>query len=197
MSLLQRLQIGWRRRLPITLQTEAAECGIASLAMIAAYYGHNTDLADIRRRFGVSLKGATLKDLIRVAERLRMAARPVRAKLSEMLLLRTPCVLHWDLNHFVVLKSVNTGDAVIHDPAAGVRRMPLSELSKHFTGVALELIPTGEFESSEPPPRVKLSAILGHMIGVKRALTQLLFLAVTIEVFAITSPLFMQWVAGS
>lgn len=194
MSVLHRLQTGWRRRLPMILQTEAAECGIASLSMVAGYFGHNTDLADIRRRFSVSLKGASLKDLIRIAEQLHMAARPVRVKLSEMLLLRTPCVLHWDLNHFVVLKKIGTDHAVIHDPAAGVRRMPTSEVSQHFTGVALELIPTREFESTESPTRVKFSAILGHMIGINRALTQLLFLALTIEVFAITSPLFMQWV---
>jgi ABC-type bacteriocin/lantibiotic exporter with double-glycine peptidase domain len=63
--------------------------------------------------------------------------------------------LHWDLNHFVVLKSVRGTAAVIHDPAAGVRRLHMTELSKHFTGVALELTPTGGFESVERPPRVR------------------------------------------
>lgn len=194
MKALQGLQIGWRRRLPMILQTEAAECGIASLAMVAGYLGHNIDLTDIRRRYGVSLKGASLKDLIRVAEQLQMAARPVRIKLAELSLLKAPCILHWDLNHFVVMKSVKRGSIVIHDPAAGVRRMPLAEASKHFTGVALELTPTSEFKSTKSPPRVKFSTILGHILGVKRSLSQLLLLAIAIEVFAITSPLFMQWV---
>ena len=194
MSVLHGLQIGWRRRLPMILQTEAAECGIASLAMVAGYFGHNTDLTEIRRRYGVSLKGATLKDLMRVAEQLQMAARPIRVDLAELSLLKAPCILHWNLNHFVVMKSAGRGDVVIHDPSAGVRRMPLSEASKHFTGVALELTPTSGFKSTESPPRVKFSAILGHMVGVKRSLFQLLILALTIEVFAITSPLFMQWV---
>ena len=70
MSVLDGLQFGLRRRLPMILQTEAAECGIASLAMVAGYLGYHTDLADIRRRFGVSMKGATLEDLMRVAERI-------------------------------------------------------------------------------------------------------------------------------
>jgi ATP-binding cassette subfamily B protein RaxB len=194
MKVLQGLQVGWRRRLPLILQTEAAECGIASLAMIASYLGHNTDLAGIRRSYGVSLKGATLNDLIRVAEQLQMVARPVRVSLDELSLLRTPCILHWDLNHFVVLKSVGRRGVVIHDPRVGARRMPLEEASRHFTGVALELTPTSEFNSTESPPSVKFSAILGHMVGINRTLMHLLFLALTIELFAITSPLFMQWV---
>jgi ATP-binding cassette subfamily B protein RaxB len=194
MSVVQKLQFGWRRRLPMILQTEAAECGIACLAMVAGYLGDNVDLVDIRRRFGVSLKGATLKDLMRIAEKLNLAARPVRIELDELSLLKTPCILHWNLNHFVVLKSIGRGYAVIHDPRAGLRRMPLSTVSKHFTGVALELTPTSEFKSTEAQPRVKFSAILGRIVGVKRSLGHLLLLALAIEVFAIISPLFMQWV---
>ena len=168
MSVLDGLQFGCRRRLPMILQTEAAECAIASLAMVAGYHGYHTDLAEIRRRYGLSLKGATLKDLMRVAERLHLAARPVRLELTELSLLKAPCILHWDLNHFVVMKSAGRGGVVIHDPSAGVRRMTLGQVSKHFTGIALEVTPTSEFNSTASPPRVKFSAILGHMVGVKR-----------------------------
>ncbi len=194
MNVLDGLQLGWRRRLPMILQTEAAECGIACLAMVSGYFGYHSDMVDIRRRYGVSLRGATLKELIRVAEQLHLAARPVRLELEELSLLKTPCILHWDLNHFVVLKSVGPNSLVIHDPSSGIRRLSLKEASKSLTGVALELTPTAEFESSEAPPRVKFSTILGRMVGLKRSLLQLLLLALAIEVFAITSPLFMQWV---
>jgi len=194
MSVLEGLQIGWRRRLPVILQTEAAECGVACLAMTSGYFGHHTDMTLLRRRHGVSPKGATLKDLIRIAEALHLASRPVRLELEELPLLKTPCILHWDLNHFVVLKKASLSAVVIHDPRSGVRRVSLSEASNHFTGVALELTPTAEFKSSEPPPRVKFSTILGRMVGLKRSLLHLLILALAIEVFAIVSPLFMQWV---
>lgn len=194
MNVLHRLQLGWRRRLPMILQTEAAECGIASLAMVAGYLGHKAGIADIRRRYGVSVKGARLSDLVRVAEQLQLAARAVRVNLDELPLLKTPCILHWNLNHFVVLKSVGRGGVVIHDPSAGVRRLSWADASKRFTGVALELTPTSDFESVAPAPRVKFSAIIGRLAGVNRSLLQLLMLALAIEVFAITSPLFMQWV---
>ncbi len=194
MNLLEELKLGWSARLPMVLQTEAAECGLACLAMVAGYHGYHSDLAELRRRFGLSLKGATLKDVVGMADQLGLAARPVRLELEELRLLKTPCILHWDLNHFVVLKSANLNGLVIHDPGVGVRRLSLSEVSKRFTGVALELTPIGGFEPARAAPRVRLRALLGRMVGLKRSLGQLFLLALAIEVFAVVSPLFMQWV---
>ncbi len=194
MNLTDRLDFGWSARLPLYLQTEAAECGLACLAMIAGYYGYQSDLTDLRRCLAVSLRGANLKDLVGMADRLGLASRPVRLELDELRMLKTPCVLHWDLNHFVVLKSATRDGIVIHDPAVGVRRLPLALASKHFTGVALELTPVGEFEPAQAPPRVRARALLGRMVGLKQSLARLLLLALAIEVFAVVSPLFMQWV---
>ncbi|TWA55992.1 colicin V processing peptidase [Azospirillum baldaniorum] len=188
------LDLGWGRRLPLVLQTEAAECGLACLAMLAGYFSSRIGLGEMRRRFGMSLKGATLKEIVRIADQLGMAARPLRLELDELGELKTPCILHWDLNHFVVLKSVDRRGIVIHDPGAGVRRLPLAQVSRHFTGVALELTPTGGFEPAQAPPRVRLRALLGTLVGLKRTLLHLLGLAGAIEVFALASPLFLQWV---
>src|SRR5512144_1434599 len=133
MEILGSLEFGARRRLPVFLQTEAAECGLASLGMIACFHGHRIDLAGLRRRFTVSLKGATLAYLMQVAGRLHLAPRPLRLELEEIPRLRAPCILHWNLNHFVVLESAGTRGIVIHDPAFGIRKMSLAEASKHFT----------------------------------------------------------------
>jgi ATP-binding cassette subfamily B protein RaxB len=193
-TILEGLQLGWGRRLPLVLQTEAAECGLACLSMVAAYHGHGGDLSDLRRRFGLSLKGATLKDVIGIAERLGLIARPLRLDVDELVLLRVPCILHWDLNHFVVLKSASRAGVVIHDPGFGLRRLSLQQVSRHFTGVALELTPTTGFEQASAPPRVRMRALLGQLIGIKRMLAQLLSLALAMEVFALVSPLFLVWV---
>src|SRR5215203_3856250 len=101
MSAAERLNFGWGRRTPMILQTEASECGLASLAMIATYFGYEADLSDLRRRYGFSLKGATLKDLVRIADQLGFATRPLRLEMDELAKLRLPCILHWGLNHFV------------------------------------------------------------------------------------------------
>ncbi len=188
------LNLGWNKRLPLVLQTEAAECGLACLAMLSAYHGYPIGLVGLRARFGFSLRGARLDDIMRIADGIGLAGRPLRVDLDEMHLLKTPCLLHWDLNHFVVLKSASRSGLVVHDPALGLRKVSMAEASRSFTGVALEVAPTSGFESAEPLPRVRLSALLGRMRGVNRSLLHLLALALAIELLAIAGPLFMQWV---
>ncbi|HEY8709206.1 MAG TPA: cysteine peptidase family C39 domain-containing protein, partial [Burkholderiaceae bacterium] len=141
-SWLEGLRLGLgARRVPMILQTEAAECGLACVAMVASQHGLRIDLPTLRQRFPVSLKGATMADLVRLAGQLQLNSRALRAEMQHLPELVLPCVLHWDLNHFVVLIEMSRGVAVIHDPARGVRRLSLAEVSKHFTGVVLELTP--------------------------------------------------------
>jgi ATP-binding cassette subfamily B protein RaxB len=194
MNMLGRLNLGLAHRLPMVLQIEASECGLACLAMIAGYHGHHSDLAGLRRRFGSSLKGTTLRDLVRTSDDLGFATRPVRLELEELGQLRTPCILHWDMSHFVVLAGIGRSGALIHDPAIGIRRMSLQELSRHFTGVALELMPTQRFELVDNRPRVRPWQLLGRLTGVGRSLGYLLAMALAIELFAMVSPLLMGWV---
>ncbi|MCW5591121.1 MAG: peptidase domain-containing ABC transporter [Burkholderiales bacterium] len=194
MAAIDGLDFGGRRKLPVFLQTEAAECGLASLGMVASYHGHRTDLAGLRRRFTLSLKGATLAYLMQAASRLRLAPRALRLELDELPRLRTPCILHWDLNHFVVLASAGPREATIHDPAFGVRRMPLAEVSKHFTGIALELSPTAEFRPADERRRVRLRDLTGPVSGLAACLAQVLLLALVLQAFALLAPFYMQWV---
>jgi ATP-binding cassette subfamily B protein RaxB len=193
MEILADLQFGARRKLPVFLQTEAAECGLASLGMIACFHGHRIDLAGLRRRFTVSLKGATLAYLMQAAGRLHLAPRPLRLELEELEKLRTPCILHWDMNHFVVLKSASSRGAIVHDPAFGIRSLTLAEISKHFTGIALELSPTAEFTVVDDRRRVKLRDLLGPVVGLRRSLSQVFILALALQAIAIVSPFYMQW----
>lgn len=189
-----RLRTGLFRRLPIVLQTEAAECGLACLSMILGYFDQSEHLSELRRRFGFSQKGATLKDLMEVAERLGARTRAVRVELDDLNQLQRPCILHWDLSHFVVLRSLNRSRAVIHDPAVGVRRLRLAEVSRHFTGVALEVFPSPAVGISQRPKRsLGLHTLFGSVIGLGGALTRVLLLALAIELFAILSPFFLQW----
>jgi ATP-binding cassette subfamily B protein RaxB len=189
-----RVNLGWRHRLPTVLQSEAAECGLACLAMIAGFFGRLSNLGDLRRQFGVSLKGATLDDIVRIADGMEMASRPVRLELSELSLLKMPCILHWNLNHFVVLEKVSRGAIRIRDPAFGARRLSFYQASRHFTGVALELTPTEEFEPRQATPRIRLRALVGNVVGLRGSLAYLLMLAFSIEIFAMISPLFLMWV---
>jgi len=195
MSITGRLRLGaGLQRVPLMLQTEAAECGLACLAMVAGAHGLATDLPTLRQRFSLSLKGVTLADLVRMADALQFNSRALRAELDELDQLQLPCILHWDLNHFVVLVSVKRGEAVIHDPARGLRRLKMDELSRHFTGVALEVQPAPGFVPATERQRVTLRQLLGPVSGLKRSLAQILVLALALEIFVLLSPFFMQWV---
>jgi ATP-binding cassette subfamily B protein RaxB len=189
------LNLGWRkRRVPLVLQTEAAECGLACLAMVAAAHGHEVDLPSLRTRFALSLKGATMADLVRMAGALQLAPRALRAELEHLAELPTPCILHWDLNHFVVLVEMQGGVALVHDPARGLRRLKLDEVSRHFTGVVLELSPTAAFERRDERQRVSLRGLLGRVSGLKRSVGQILLLALALEAFVLLAPFYLQWV---
>ncbi|MEO8078887.1 MAG: peptidase domain-containing ABC transporter [Caldimonas sp.] len=182
------------QRLPIALQAEAAECGLACLAMISSYWGHRIDLASLRRRFSVSLKGATLTSLIHIAHSLGLQARPLKLHVEHVPDLKRPCVLHWDMNHFVVLKSLSRAGVVIHDPAVGERRLSNAEFANHFTGVALELVPGAGFTRVRETQTFSLMSLMGHVVGLRRGLAQLLLLGVALQVCALVIPFYMQWI---
>ena len=186
-----------RRRTPVILQNEASECGLACLAMVASYHGHNTDLAAIQRRnLGVG-RGARLADLIQIAARLQLAARPVKVSLDDLHHLQLPAILHWDFCHYVVLTKVGNGHVVIHDPASGIRRLDRATLSQHFTGVALELSPDTGFQAVEERRRISLRELIGRVQGLPRAVSTIVLLALALETFTLAAPLFMQLVVDS
>ena len=193
MKALDPLRFGGRTA-PLVLQIEAAECGLACLAMVAGAHGLQLDTTALRQRFSVSIKGVTAADLVRMGEAMHLAPRALRAELDQLPQLQTPCILHWDMSHFVVLVSLKRGVATIHDPASGVRRMKLAELSPHFTGVALEFTPTADFKPADERRSVRLREMLGPVRGIGLSLGQIFVLALVLETFVLLGPFLMQWV---
>lgn len=188
---------GFSRKLRLVSQTEGAECGLACVAMIADYFGHRTDLFELRQRFPISLKGTHFPGLMQIAQELGLATRAVKTELTGLKQLKLPCVLHWNFNHFVVLKSVGRSSITIYDPGGGVRIVDMSEVSTSFTGVALEAWPNDSFASQPAPPPVRLRDMLGAVTGWRRSVGQLVLLGLALEVFALLSPLLLQWIVDN
>lgn len=179
-------------RLPLILQTETTECGLACLAMVSGYYGHQIDLNTLRRRYPVSLRGATLRSLMEVGTQLDLLSRPLRCELTEIATLRLPAILHWDLNHFVVLKNVSSKGVTLHNPAVGVQWLSLAEVSRHFTGVALEISPTEQFTHKDERKTLPFSVFWQNSLGVGHALVQILALSLILELLVVVAPLYLQ-----
>jgi len=183
---------GSRGKLPIIQQTEAAECGLACLAMVASYHGHQVDINTLRRRYPVSLNGVTLRALIQVACQLHFVCRPLRYEVEHLSHLRLPAILHWDMSHFIVLKSVTRSGIVVHDPAGGQKFYRLSEASKHLTGIAVELAPTDGFISKDERARLSLSVFWSQLSGSGHALVQVLILSIVLQTLLLAGPLYLQ-----
>jgi ATP-binding cassette, subfamily B, bacterial CvaB/MchF/RaxB len=194
MSLPEQLNFSRRRRLPLVLASEAAECGLACIAMVARSHGHDVDLNGLRQRFSLSMSGISLRGLMGLADQLGFSTRPLRVELSALSKVQTPAILHWDLNHFVVLDSINAKRAVIHDPAIGVRKLPLSEISRHFTGVALELTPAAKFRPIHARAPIHLSSLWSQMTGMSSALAQVIGLSAALQIAAFAAPFQIQLV---
>lgn len=187
-------QFNFGRSTPFIHQTEAAECGLACLAMIACYHGFETDLTSLRARISVSLKGMSLGHIVLAARELRLHARPIRANLAHLKKIPVPAILHWNLNHFVVLTKIVGNRAHINDPAVGEIVVESQELATRFTGVAIEFEPTVDFVRGVSRQSLKAHRWLRNIRGVSRAAFQLIALAIAVELMLLAAPALTQWI---
>jgi ATP-binding cassette, subfamily B, bacterial CvaB/MchF/RaxB len=194
LQLLDRLNLRLGRSMAPVLQTEASECGLACVVMLLAYHGTATDLQTLRRRHGTTPRGMSLVDLSRVAAAEQLVTRPVRVELGEMPQLRLPCVLHWDLSHFVVLTAVSGSRFEIVDPAFGARSLGPDEMSRHFSGVAVEAWPDSAFVPRTETQSISLRQLVGRVSNLWPTVGRVLAISLGLEALALVTPLFMQWI---
>ena len=178
----------------MVLQTEIAECGVACIVMIANFYGRNTSLLSIRKYYDISLRGSNLHDLIELGRHLGLNCRGVKLNLLDIKRLETPCILHWDINHYVVLKKVYKNSVIIHDPSIGIRKYKLSEISKHFTGIALEVTQSISYKFKKEPCKIRLLDLWRGINGLKSSLFPIILITIALEIFSILTPLYIQFI---
>lgn len=183
-----------RAAMPCILQSERTECGLACLAMIASYFGNKTDLNSLRREHAVSGRGASLSDILGIADALSLSTRALKLELEDLRVLQLPAILHWDLTHFVVLKKVGKKALLINDPAVGERTYAFSEAGRHFTGVAVEFTPAAGFVPQSRMLRSKLKDLFVKYPGFNSSVFQLFLLSMCLQLVSIGGAFFMQTV---
>lgn len=186
---------GWLspRRVPMVFQNEAAECGLACMAMIAAFHGHRAGLRTLRQKYAVSMKGITLARLAEIADALNLRARAVRLELDDLASLDAPAILHWNLNHFVVLTRADRKHVWINDPAMGELRIAMAEAGRRFTGIALLLEPGADFTQAPAPPAPTLAMLTGPVRGIRSGIAHILLVSLVLQAFALLLPFQLQW----
>lgn len=183
-----------KHRLPIILQAERSECGLACVAMIASYFGYRVNLNSLRQEFPASIRGASLSEILSVASALKLQTRALRLEPKELKNIALPAILHWDMGHFVVLKRISRSGVVIHDPALGERKCSVKELDAHFTGIAIECVAGRDFIQATREQRTTLSELFSRYPGFYSAVGQLFILSLLIQLANIGAAFFLQLV---
>lgn len=184
-------------KLPIILQDEMSECGHACIVMISNFWGHDLDLYAIRKISKPSTRGVNLLEVKDLFENLGFMTRALNVSLDELNKIKTPAILHWNMNHFVVLKQVKRNSIVIHDPATGVRHYNMDEVSKSFTGIVLEVEKSDNFKEIKDKNKLNLYDLVKTVKGFNKYIILLILLSLSIEVLSLLNPLFMQYVTDS
>ncbi|EKF9663205.1 peptidase domain-containing ABC transporter [Vibrio cholerae] len=191
------LSFSYLKSVPLITQSEMAECGLACLAMICSYYGYKINVKSLRNDGHTTTQGMSLKDMMEIGNQLQLSSRAVKCNIDDVHHLSTPCILHWDLDHFVVLTKASKKSIIINDPAIGKRKLSIEEAGKSFTGIALEIIPSADFKMKDARKVMNISQLWDRIYGLKRSIISLLSLSIVMQFAALLSPYYMQWVIDS
>ncbi len=183
---LQRLGPRRQRRVPFVQQMEAADCGAACLAMVAAFHGRTVSLDRARAVAGVG-RGVDAAGLVRGAAQLGLRGRGVQLDVDELRCLPRGSILHWDFDHFVVLERVGRRAIELVDPAFGRRRLPIDRFRRHFTGVALVFDVADDFVAT-PPGRSKTGRYLRQLLDPPGLVARVLVTSIALRVLALALP---------
>ena len=164
--------------------------------MVAGHHGFNADLPTLRRRFGVSLRGATLKTIISAAEQIGLVTRALRVELGDLPEVQTPAILHWNLNHFVVLTKV-TGSLKgrryhVNDPGRGAHVLGEAEVSRLFTGVLLELRKGAGFQPQQARSPLRIGQLWSSVSGLGSSMASVLTLSAVLQLISLAMPFYLQ-----
>ena len=175
-------------------QMERNECGLACIVMIASHFGIETELRSLRNQTDTGHCYTNIRQLIQLAGTLGLNGRALQLELDDLHSLETPALLHWNLDHFVVLNRRKGKSFIIHDPAVGIRTYSCEEVSRHFTGIALSFTRASQLSAATVTPKLRIRELLGGYSRHFGDITQVFFLSLAVQVLALLSPIYLQLV---
>ena len=180
-------------KVPVVIQLEALECGAASLAMVMAYYNKWLPLEQVRLDCGVSRDGANAKNIMRAARSYGMTAKGFRYEPEALRKKgKFPCIIHWNMNHFVVCCGFRGRYAYINDPARGNLKIPMDEFDRSFTGICIFITPSDAFEPGGKRKSM-LTFACRRLTGAGTSLAFLLLATILGYFFSVLNPAFSRF----
>lgn len=184
--------MGKQKKIPLILQSEMAECGLACLAMILGFYKYHLSLMQLRRQYKITMRGVTIDQLKNIAQDIGFVAKVLRIDINQFSSLQLPCVIHWDMNHFMVLHKVSSDYILVHDPARGPRRLSFREIDKSFTGIILELTPRETLRQISKPVIQSVVIVNGLIKKYSFDIFRLVGISCLIQILYISGVTFVQ-----
>ena len=179
-------------KVPVVMQLEALECGAASLTMILAYYNKWIPLEQVRSDCGVSRDGSNAKNCMKAARSYGLIAKGFRYEPEALKESGSfPCIIHWNFNHFVVLKGFKGQYAYLNDPARGEVKVDMEEFDNSFTGICLCFEPGPDFEPSGKPKSI-MGFVFERLSGAKVAIIFVILTTIIANLMGIISPGFSR-----
>ena len=166
-------------------QKDVMQCGIACLAMVCRHYGADTDIDDIEKLCPSNREGVSLLALSETAEELGLENESAKLTPEQLALVPVPCILHWNQNHFVVLRKVSKNGRYFYvsDPGKGRIRYDAGEFARHWAadadgrGIAMVLQPTEAFYARRDKvlrQKRTLRFIMGYVARYRRHFAQIM-----------------------
>lgn len=181
-------------KLPMVFQSEIVECGLAALVMILRYYGHDVRLAELRHLHPVSLSGLSLTSLVNIAKKNNLNCKVIRIEPEDMNKITLPAILHWNLNHFVVLKEIKRNKYTLHDPGKGVVKISKLDFSASFTGIAIECTPDANFSAKTQSSKKSFLSLILKIDHIKTLLFKLFIFTLIYQLFLLIAPKYLKQV---
>ncbi|GCE30845.1 NHLP family bacteriocin export ABC transporter peptidase/permease/ATPase [Dictyobacter alpinus] len=185
-----RLHFTRHKRVPIVLQMNAVECGVACLAMILSYYGRKTSIAEIRNRYNVGRDGLSARSIAQASRDYGLRVRAISLQRNDFRFVSLPAIVHWEFNHFIVVEHWTPQYVDVVDPAVGRKRLTAEQFNDGFTGIVMILEPGNNFSRVAAPRTLTLKSYARQYI--RRApmiFVQILLASIFLQVFGLAVPL--------
>jgi ATP-binding cassette subfamily B protein RaxB len=175
-------------------QSEIADCGIACVAMILNYYGKSYSLEDLKIKYSSSVEGSSLNDIIKITKNENIIALPYEIEEEDIQDIKTPCIAHWNKNHFVVISKITDTQVTIYDPANGKLTYSMSDFIDDFSFIVCEMSPDENFSSNKVKNKNNNSLInvITNITNSWRDIFNILLMSISLEIFVIILPLFSK-----